>query len=93
MDPVDPAKAKPATAAKDADPAAPAAPAAEAPETAASAPESGPAVDPVGVAIERRVQAWLYANIAGSPIARDVNCWNHLVGAIPALVEALKETE
>ena len=42
-------------------------------------------------AIAATVSAWVSASLAGGPIARSTECWNHLQAALPALVTALQK--
>jgi hypothetical protein len=63
-----------------------------APKPAKAAPAPVEAVpEPIAepTAMEQAVQAWLQDKIANSPISRDETCWNHLVTALPALIQRL----
>jgi len=59
-------------------------------DAAPPAPEPAPHAAP---SLEERllavVLAWRNAHIAGGPIGRAVDCWNHLDGALKHLVAAL----
>jgi hypothetical protein len=39
--------------------------------------------------IESLIRAWVVECLCNSPIAQHTDAWNHLQGAIPALVDAL----
>ncbi|MHB8286130.1 MAG: hypothetical protein ACYDD1_15830 [Caulobacteraceae bacterium] len=41
--------------------------------------------------IAAAVAAWVQTSLAGGPIARNVDGWNQLQAALPALVTAIKE--
>ena len=42
--------------------------------------------------VSAAVDRWLASHIAGGPVARTVECWNHLAAALPALkAELTKE--
>ncbi len=41
-------------------------------------------------AIEAAVWAWFYAHIPGSPVSQSADAWNHLRGALPALIRSLQ---
>ena len=41
--------------------------------------------------IAAAVSAWVATSLAGGPIARSTDCWNHLQAALPALVTALQK--
>jgi hypothetical protein len=45
---------------------------------------------PVVAPLDPRAAKWLHDHIVNGPIARDTVCWNTLVEALPALVDALK---
>jgi len=55
---------------------------------AASAPASEPAPT-LEARIEAAIRAWRDALIAGGPIARVTECWNHLEQTIQPLVAAI----
>ena len=73
--------------------AAPAAPSpALAPESQPEAPSAQPAVAPapdLEARLWAAVCAWRDAHIAGGPIARATECWNHLEAALGRLVASI----
>jgi hypothetical protein len=41
--------------------------------------------------IDAAVTAWVAGSLAGGPIARATDCWNHLQSALPALKTAIQK--
>jgi hypothetical protein len=41
--------------------------------------------------IDAAVTAWVAGSLAGGPIARATDCWNHLQAALPALKTAIQK--
>ena len=46
---------------------------------------------PAVPSVEQRVRLWVAQNLGGGYIARDVQSWNELQAALPALVQMIEE--
>lgn len=43
--------------------------------------------------LEQAITQWVSEQIYGSPISRDTQAYNHLIGSVPALVEKILAIE